>query len=408
MLRFPLLLVVLTAITLPLTQFSETTARQVPKEEPKEDPKDPLYDGKKASEWVDVLVNGTSARQRALAIDALGKLWTEKRFQGAVPAIGRALRVDSSVAVRSRAALALGGLRESEVLYLISEKDGIGVKDLVDAMGAEKDSRVKTDIARAIARFPVIAKLAVVPLTGALKDAEPVTRAVVAEAIGLAGADAKSAAAGLAPLLDDKDMAVRRAVVIALGRINPEGAAAIADAMAKMLAAEKDIDLRGQLILSLRLLDQRSPAVVSALTAVLSDPEEELRRRAVRTLGVFGTASQSAADTFLKLAKTDKAKDIRVDAVRAFGSAVGPEGVKKQIKELLSLLSDPDYEVRLAVVDEVGALGNDLLMDEETIKALRVRLSDPHVKVREAVLLAIRKIQKKPEPKTEPEPKKEP
>jgi hypothetical protein len=57
------------------------------------------------------------------------------------------------------------------------------------------------------------------------------------------------------------------------------------------------------------------------------------------------------------------------------------------------------------VVEEIGALGNELRTDAETLKVLRTRLSDPHVKVREALAIAIRKIEKKPDPK---EPKKEP
>ena len=57
---------------------------------------------------------------------------------------------------------------------------------------------------------------------------------------------------------------------------------------------------------------------------------------------------------------TDKVKDIRVDAVRAFGSALGPAGVKARLKDLrpqLDPAKQPDFEVRLALVEEIGALG---------------------------------------------------
>ena len=50
----------------------------------------------------------------------------------------------------------------------------------------------------------------------------------------------------------------------------------------------------------------------------------------------------------------------------------------------------------------VGGLGSDLKDDPETLKILRARLSDPHGKVREAAAIAIRKIEKKVEPKKEP------
>ena len=302
------------------SMLSPATALQAEKE----DPKDPVYDGKKASEWVDTLQNGTSARQRALAVEALSKLWIEKRYEESIPSIGRALRVDTSAAVRTQSAIALGNLRDVEINYLVSEKKSVGVKDLVDAMGSEKESRVRKEIAKAIGHFPVVAKLAVVQLTGALKDPDATTRAAIAEALGVTGSDGKSAAAGLAPLLSDEDKAVKRAAVVALGRITPEGAATIAETMAKMIDTEKETEMRIELVTSIGLLGEKSTAVVTALTALLTSPEDELRRRAVRTLGTFGTTAKPASETLYKLASSDKLKDIRVDAVRGFGSALGP------------------------------------------------------------------------------------
>jgi HEAT repeat protein len=179
-----------------------------------------------------------------------------------------------------------------------------------------------------------------------------------------------------------------------------------------MLETEKDLDMRIELVVSLGLLGEKSGVVIAALIKLLSDSEDELRRRAARTLGTFGTAAAPAADELLKVASGEKVKDIRVDAVRAFGSALG-SGLKGRVKDILAILSDREYEVRLAVVEEVGALGNELRDDVETLRVLRGRLSDPHVKVREAASVAIKKIEKKPEskdpkknlnPKMSPEP----
>ena len=346
---------------------------------------------------MDTLINDSSARQRALAINALAKLWADKQYKEAIPNIGRALRLDSSTAVRTQAAIALGGLKEEDGKF--------AAKDLIDAMGKEKESRVRREIARAIARYTNLPKLAVVPLTEALKDPDPATRAAVADALALTGTEGKSAAAGLAPLLADKDKGVRYSVVIALGRISPEGAPAIAETMAKMLGTEKDLDMKVQLITSLGLLGEKSPTVVNALAALLSQPEDDLRLRAVRTLGTFGTGAAPAADTLLKAAETDKLKDVRVDAVHAFGSALGP-ALKSRVADVIRVLEkDPEFEVRVAAVEEIGALGNNLKNDAETLKVLRKRLSDPHIKVREAATAAIQRIQKKPEPKKEPDKK---
>jgi len=368
-----------------------------------DDKNDPEIDGKKVSVWIETITKDESARKRSLAVDPLLKAWVEKRNEQGLFYIGRALRLDTSTAVRNQAAVALGSIRELEIRYLIEKKENLGVKDLVDAMGTEKESRVRRQIAKSIGRFPLVAKMAVVELTAALKDAEPATRAAVAEALGVTGSDGKSSAAGLAPLLTDEDKGVRKAVIISLGRITPEGSSTIADTMAKMLATEKDVDMKIELVTSIGLLAEKSPAVVSGLATLLTSPEDDLRRRAVRTLGTFGMAAGPAADELYKVAKTDKQKDIRVDAVRGFGSSLGRAGVKSRVKELLALLTDPDYEVRLSVVDEIGSLGNDLIEDQETIKALRVRLSDPHLKVRDAVITALNKIEKKPEPKKDPQ-----
>lgn len=351
---------------------------------------DPVYDGKKASDWVKSLIDDTSARKRALAVDALAKLWADKRYEDSLPNISRSLRLDSSVAVRTQAAIALGALKENDIKL-------VG-KDLIDALGTEKESRVRREIAIGLSRHPVLAKLAVANLTLVLKDPDPATKIAAADALAQAGSDAKSAAVNLVPMLRSEERAVRRSAVIALGRTAPEGAPAIAETMCQMLGTEKDLDLRIELVASLGLLGEKSGVVVSALARLLTDSEDELRRRAARTLGTFGLAASPAADILLKVASTDKLKDIRVDAVRALGTALGPD-LKGQVKDFLPLLKDREYEVRLAVVEEIGAMGNELRDDAETLRILRKLLSDPHVKVREAVATAIRKIEKKPEPK---------
>ena len=127
-----------------------------------------------------------------------------------------------------------------------------------------------------------------------------------------------------------------------------------------MLETEKDLDMRIELVVSLGLLGEKSGAVIEALVKLLSDPEDELRRRAAPHLWALSEPRPApAADALFKVAGGEKVKDIRVDAVRAFGSALG-QGLKGRVKDILTILSDREYEVRLAVVEEVGALGNEL------------------------------------------------
>jgi HEAT repeat protein len=384
------------------------------------DDTDPEFDGKKVSQWVDTVQNDASLRKRALAVEALGKIWVVHKHKDALPNVCRALRVDTSAAVRLKAASVLGGLRLDDI------KSAGGDKTLVDALGAEKEVRVRAEILAAISKFPEVCAQAVDPLTAALKDPDPAVKVAAAEALAQAGGQAKtaakSAAPGLAPLLKDADKAVRRAAVYALGRIQPEGASAVAEAMAAMLAAETDPDMKRELIVALGLLGEKSEPVVKALAAALGDPDEEVRRRAARVLGAFGTAAGAVADELFKVATGDRVKDIRVDAVRAFGSALGPAGVKGRLADLRPLLepaAQPDFEVRQALVEEIGALGwehlgADLAATDpdrkkaarDTLVALRLRLADPQVKVRKAAEAAIRTIEKKPDPKKDPDAKR--
>ena len=385
-----------------------------------EDDKDPVFDGQKVSVWIDTVQKDASARKRSLAVEALGKIWIAHKHKDVLPNVGRALRVDPSAAVRAQAAIVLGGLKADEIKY--------GSADLLTALGNEKESRVRKEIITAMAKFPEVCALGLEPLITALKDPEPAVKVAAAEAIALAGAQvkamAKSAAPELVPLLKDPEKSVRVAAVYALGRIQPEGASTVAETMAAMLGTEKDADMKRELIASMGLLAEKSEVVVRALAAAIDEKEpDEVRRAAARTLGTFGTDAGLAAEALFKALTTDKVKDIRVDAVRAFGSALGPAGVKGRLKDLrpqLDPAKQPDFEVRLALVDEIGALGYEFIGADltspdkgakaealETLGALRARQADPQVKVREAAAFAVRKVEKKPDPKKEPD-KKEP
>jgi len=350
---------------------------------------DPVYDGKKSSEWVTVLQNDPSARKRALAIVALGSAWSEHQYKDGLRNVGRSLRTDTSAAVRAQAATTIAGFKPDAVREIDSE--------LIKALEAEKDPRVRKELAIAIARFPDVAKKAVEPLGGALKDADPATRVAAADALAKAGADAKAATPELLRVIDDADRAVRLAAIFALGRITPDNPSFVAAALIKRFGEEKEAELRRELLVSLKLLGEKSEQVVAAFVTALADPDDETRSVAIRTLGAFGADARPAADTLLKVATGTADKNTRVDALRAFGSALGPD-LKGRVKDLVKILeSDPDFEVRVVAVEEIAALGNDLKDDKETITALRKRLSDPQVKVRESAAAAIRRIERKAE-----------
>lgn len=357
---------------------------------------DPVYDGKKASAWVGTIQNGGSARQRALAAAALGKLWAEHKYPDALKNLGRSLRVDSSAAVRTACAAVIAGLKPEAARQIETE--------IVEAFKAEKESRVRKELATAAGRFPDIAKRVVEPLTAVLKDSDPAARAAAADALAKTGTDAKSAAPELLPLLDDSDKSVRQASIFALGRIEPENPSFVAASLLKRFGEEKEAELRRDVVVSLKLLGDKSGATVAGLASALTDPDDEVKAAAATTLGTFGTAAKPAADALLKVATAGKDKGLRIDAVRAFGSVLGPD-LKGRLKDIIRVMeADPDFEVRLAAVEELGALGPAIKDDPEAMAALRKRLSDPQVKVREAAAVAVRRIEKKPEKRPEKKP----
>ena len=357
---------------------------------------DPVYDGKKAAVWVDILVNDASARKRAVAATALGELRTKHRVKDLHKDLGRSLRVDTSTAVRLQCVTVIAGLKPEDVREIESE--------LVESLKAEKESRVRKELAILMGRYPEIAKRVVGSLGAILKDADPAARSAAADAIAKVGPDAKEAATDLLPILDDADKAARQAAIFALGRISPDNSSFVAAALIKRLGEEKETDLRRDIIVSLKLLGDKSESTIAALARSLTDPEDEVKVAAVGCLGFFGTAAKPAVEPLLKVATESKDKGLRIDAVRAFGSALGP-GLKDRLKDAIQIMeNDSEFEVRLAAVEEIGALGMELKEDKETMAALRKRLSDPQVKVREAAAAAIRRIEKKPEKPPEKKP----
>jgi len=353
---------------------------------------EPKFDGKTADHWLDVLKNESSARKRAVAATALGDLRGKQRSTKELQRdLARSLRIDSSAAVKAQCAIALANLRSEDLKIVDSE--------LVEAIKAEKDSRVRKELAVLFGRFPEFAKRAVPGLMTALKDPDAGTRAAAADALSKLGADAKDAAAELLPLLDDADKPARQAGIFALGRIAPDNSSFVAAALIRRFGEEKENDLRREIVVSLKLLGDKSDTTIAALAKILADADPDVQAEAARSLGLFGLAAKPAADALYKLATTSKDKGLRIDALRAFGSALGP-AIKDRLADVIRVMeSDMDFEVRLVAVEEVGSLGMELQGDKDALAALRKRLSDPQVKVREAAAVAIRRIERKPDPK---------
>jgi HEAT repeat protein len=150
-----------------------------------------------------------------------------------------------------------------------------------------------------------------------------------------------------------------------------------------------------ELVLSLGLLGDRSPEVVQAVADRLSDPCPEVRRQAGLSLNKFGPAARSAGDALIDVFKSDPDKLARVYALHTLRFSFGTDA-----KDLIPVMTqrlktDPEFEVRVAIAEELGSLGPSGV---PAIGALREAQKDPQIKVREAAVAAVRQIQKNPSP----------
>jgi len=364
---------------------------------------DATFNGLKAAEWVAMAKDDALPRRRKAAVMALGQLVTDQSKDAVLPPVARAMRNDSQASVRLQAALVLGQLpAETLAAY---------IPDLTEGLRQEKDPAVKRAQATALGRLGKAAQAAVLPLIEALKDAAPV-KAAAADALGRIGTGANGAVAALTPLVADADRSVRLAAVFALGRIDPPEPDAVAATLIGVLTNAKirhaklaaptalaggaaslarESELVAAAVVSLGLIAVKSSEAVRALAEQFSDPDADVRQQAALALSKLTVAAR-AAETELKAAvRTDVDKLVRTYAVQTLATAFAtePETLITFLAEHLKVEREAD--VRLAIVDELGALG---AAGTAAIPSLREAQRDTQVKVREAATLAIRRITK--------------
>jgi HEAT repeat protein len=374
---------------------------------------EPEFSGRKLSDWLTMLRDDALPRKRRAAVIALGQIAAERAdkdtLNRVLPALAKALRSDGNAGVRTQAAGVLG--RQT------AEFAPLFLSDLAEVVRVEKDGEARREMALALGRLGKLSRPAVIPLIDVLKDPAAPTRAAAAEALGRIGPDARQAAPSVLPLMKDGDRNVRYAAVFALGRIDPEDPGPVSAALVATLASEagrdgklsalsgaastgvwagrRDDEMALELVLSLGLLGDRSPEVVQAVADRLSDPAAEIRRQAGLALGKFGPAARSAGEALTSVFKSDRDKLARIYALHTLRMSYGTDA-----KELIPVMTerlraDPEFEVRVAIAEELGSLGPSGV---PAIGALREAQKDPQIKVREAAVAAVRQIQKSPSP----------
>jgi HEAT repeat protein len=357
---------------------------------------EPTFNERKLSEWLAMLKEDPTPRKRRGAIVALGAIASanSEAFPTAVTAIGRAMVNDASPIVRQQAATVLGQQKVDDAAIILTE--------LTNAMRQEKDPMVRREVAVTLGRFGKLAKGAVSALADGLKDADLGVRTASADALGRIGPEASETAPALLALLKTDDKALRTAVVFALGRIEPEDKKGVSLAIVQVLQTAKEPELKREAITSLGFLQDTSGEILTALVGQLSDTDAEHRLLAITTIGKFGTGIRVIEAEVVAVLKGDADKNVRLMACRVIAKNMASDSAGKLSLFVERLKSDPAFEVRVAIAEELGALAK---AGTPAIPALRQAQRDPQIQVRDAATKAIKSIES-PAPMPKPEPKK--
>lgn len=380
---------------------------------------EPTVGGKTKAQWLKVLAEEQSARQREGAvkvltvweprdraiIDAVREAMNDKAERVRLAAVngvsvfiltevresasllesvGRVLGNDSAEAVRQRALDLVREIKKDEFQRKM-------VPFVADAMKADKSPAIRANAAATLGRMGANARTVINVMIESLKDPEPTVRAAVAEGLGRIGDEAKSAIPRLIPLLKDQDSGVRLAAAFGLGRIGPEAASAVPD-LAQALASDSDVAVRKEAARAFALLGLDAKAAIPTLAKALrEDKSEEVRQHAALALGKMrGEEVHAVAPAMIEAMKKDSDKGVRIFVVHALGNSLGPT-LRDFVKDLAEHLpKEKEGDVRLAIVQELGALGPDA---KDALPELQRAATDVQLTVRDAAKQAVKKVQ---------------
>ena len=339
---------------------------------------EPAIGGKTKTEWL-AFLKETNARKREAAVVALGAIGAKDR--NVQEAFRDLLLNDMSERVRLRAVTIVQDFDKENLRVLIPT--------LGDVLKGDKSAAVRAAAATGLGKSGEPAKSMINIILGALKDADASVRAASADAIGRIGLDVKAAVPPLNDLLKDADAGVRVAAVFALGRLGPDGAASTS-LLSVVLIEDKDPNVRKETARSLGLLGLDAKSAVASLAKSLKeDSVLEVRQQSALALGKMSGELKSVSQQLIEILKADSDKSIRVLTVQALANGLGAD-LKIHLKELSELLvKDPEGEVRLAIVQEIGNLGPDA---KEALPALVRATTDVQITIREAAKVAVKKV----------------
>ena len=330
-------------------------------------------------------LNDQAERVRLKALDgvAVFVLTDGKNQSGTVEAIGKRMVNDPVEEVRARAQEIAREIKPEEFQRKL-------VPFLADAMRQDKSPALRASAAAALGRMGVNAKTVVNVMIESLKDPEPVVRAAAAEGLGRIGDEAKGSVPKLAALLKDADPGVRLSAAFALGRIGPDAASAVPD-LAQALAADADANVRKEAARACSLLGlDAKPAIPALARALREDKAPEVRQQAALALGKMrGDELLAVVPAMIEAMKKDADKSVRVFVVHSLGNTLG-DGLRAYVKDMADqLVNDSDGDVRMALVQELGGLGP---AAKEALPALNRAVADVQLSVRDEARKAVKKV----------------
>jgi HEAT repeat protein len=251
----------------------------------------------------------------------------------ALPALLEALK-DPDAQVRRLAATAVGDLGP-----LAAD----AVPTLAEAL-QDPEADVRWAAAEALGHLGTTAEAAVPALVEALKDGT--VRAIAADALGGIGEGAEAAVPALTALLRADDETLRLTAATALVRIEAPAAEEAAPLFLRALKSS-DAMTRRNAEWCLQRLELPARVTVPALTALLREPDANVRYSAVLGLGGYGPGARAAVPALTR-ALEDGDVRVRQAAARALAQTGIEDSPAAQAatRVLLELMRSPDPLVR--------------------------------------------------------------
>jgi HEAT repeat protein len=306
---------------------------------------------------------------RIVAAEALGQV----RDRGATETLIYALS-DNSIWVRRASVVALGQIGDPRATSPLMER-------LLRPPDSEWPEELHDVIARALG---TIGEPAIKVLIDALDDPDVWVSSAAARALGQIG-DSK-AIVPLTELMKQENRWVHTAATQALAQI--------ADARAVRAALTADEAPRAfWRLMALKEIDQ---STINQLTALLEDPDEQIRARAAEVLGQLGDKRGDTGPLAAALRVESPAEalsepllgQMQDTAQRPTTSQGEPASeIPDSMKPLVAALQDPVTVVRLAAAEALGKIG-----DASVIPALNQAILDSDSRVRAAAAWSLGEI----------------